>query len=240
MLSDNSITFNKNNLDHYFYELAKAYKKLGGKKMPAEIILIGGAAIIENYGFRDMTTDVDAIIHAASVMDDAIRQVGDQFDLPYGWLNTDFIKTSSYSRNLNRYSVLYKVFNQILTVRTVSAEYLIAMKLRSGRKYKNDLSDIIGILAEHEDKGDRITSERIDKAVLNLYGSWDEIPDDSISFINDTIKNGDYKSLYEIIRKGEAETKDILIEFQGDYPKVLNESNMDDILKRLKDKRNNN
>ena len=240
MLSDNSITFNKNNLDHYFYELAKAYKKLGGKKMPAEIILIGGAAIIENYGFRDMTTDVDAIIHAASVMDDAIRQVGDQFDLPYGWLNTDFIKTSSYSRNLNRYSVLYKVFNQILTVRTVSAEYLIAMKLRSGRKYKNDLSDIIGILAEHEDKGDRITSERIDKAVLNLYGSWDEIPDDSISFINDTIKNGDYKSLYEIIRKGEAETKDILIEFQDDYPKVLNESNMDDILKRLKDKRNNN
>ena len=54
------------------------------------------------------------------------------------------------------------------------------------------------------------------------------------------MKNGDYKSLYEIIRKGEAETKDILIEFQDDYPKVLNESNMDDILKRLKDKRNNN
>ena len=27
MLSDNSITFNKSNLDHYFYELAKAYKK---------------------------------------------------------------------------------------------------------------------------------------------------------------------------------------------------------------------
>ena len=45
-------TFNKNNLDHYFYELAKIYKKLGGKKMPAEIILVGGAAIIENYGFR--------------------------------------------------------------------------------------------------------------------------------------------------------------------------------------------
>lgn len=240
MLSDNSITFSKSNLDHYFYELAKAYKKLGGKKMPAEIILIGGAAIIENYGFRDMTTDVDAIIHAASIMDDAIRQVGDQFDLPYGWLNTDFIKTSSYSRNLNRYSVLYKVFNQILTVRTVSAEYLIAMKLRSGRKYKNDLSDIIGILAEHETKGDNITSERIDKAVLNLYGSWDEIPEDSISFIKDTLQNGDYKSLYEIIRKGEAETKEILIEFQDDYPKVLSESNMDDILKRLKDKRNNN
>lgn len=239
MSSENSVTFNKSNLDHYFYELAKVYKKLGGKKMPAEIILIGGAAIIENYGFRDMTTDVDAIIHASSIMDDAIRQVGDQFNLPYGWLNGDFIKTSSYSRNLNRYSVLYKIFNQVLTVRTVSAEYLIAMKLRSGRKYKNDLSDIIGILAEHKSKGDMITYDRIDKAVINLYGSWEEIPDDSISFIKDTLQNEDYNALYEFIRKGEAETKEILIEFQDDYPKVLNESNMDAILKRLKDKSSN-
>lgn len=57
-----SETFNKDNLDMILKELAKEYKKLGGKAMPAEIILIGGAAIIENYVFRDMTTDVDAVI----------------------------------------------------------------------------------------------------------------------------------------------------------------------------------
>lgn len=71
--------FNKNNLDHYFYELSKAYKKLGGKKMPSEIILVGGAAIIENYGFREMTSDIDAVIQAASIMDEAINKVGDMF-----------------------------------------------------------------------------------------------------------------------------------------------------------------
>ena len=99
--------FNKDNLDHYFYELSKVYKKLGGKRMPAEIILVGGAAIIENYGFREMTSDIDAVIQAASIMDEAISKVGDMFDLPVGWFNADFVKTTSYSRKLSVYSKFY-------------------------------------------------------------------------------------------------------------------------------------
>ena len=63
MSFENSNVFNKENLDTYLKALGKEYSKLGGRKMPAELILIGGAAILENYGFRDMTTDVDAIIH---------------------------------------------------------------------------------------------------------------------------------------------------------------------------------
>ena len=35
---------------------------------PCEIILIGGASILANYGFRDMTYDMDAVILASSVM----------------------------------------------------------------------------------------------------------------------------------------------------------------------------
>lgn len=62
MSTDNSNVFRKDSLDLYLKELAKEYKKLAGKGMPAEIILIGGAAIIESYGFRDMTTYVDAIV----------------------------------------------------------------------------------------------------------------------------------------------------------------------------------
>lgn len=41
--------FTKKNIDSLFKELAKQYRKLGGKILPAEITLIGGAAIIENY-----------------------------------------------------------------------------------------------------------------------------------------------------------------------------------------------
>ena len=72
-MSSNSFT--KDNLENYLKELAKEYRKLVGKDMPAEIVLVGGAAILTNYGFRDMTTDVDAIIHAASSMKDAINKV---------------------------------------------------------------------------------------------------------------------------------------------------------------------
>ena len=78
MSSDNKNVFTKENLDTYLKELAKEFRKINGKSMPAEIILNGGAAILVNYGFRDMTTDVDAIIHAASSMKDAINRVGDK------------------------------------------------------------------------------------------------------------------------------------------------------------------
>ena len=150
MSSENKNFFTKENLDTYLKELAKEFRKLNRKDMQAEIILIGGAAILTNYGFRDMTTDVDAIINAASSMKDAINRVGDKYDLPNGWLNADFMRTASYSSKLVEVSVHYRTYSNVLEIRTIASEYLIAMKLRSGRKYKNDLSDIIGILAEHE------------------------------------------------------------------------------------------
>ena len=235
-MSSNSFT--KENLDTYLKELAKEFRKLNGKSIPAEIVLVGGAAILTNYGFRDMTTDIDAVIHATSSMKDAINHVGDKFDLPNGWLNADFMHTGSYSPKLDEISVYYKSFYGVLSVRTIAAEYLIAMKLRSGRKYKNDLSDIIGILAEHEKKNTPITLEKINGAVEKLYGGWDEFPKDSKLFIEDALKNGDFENIYKSVKNEEIESKDILVDFEKDYPNVAKESNINDILKTLKEKRN--
>lgn len=228
-----SDSFTKENLDIYLKELAKEFRKRGGKAMPAEIVLVGGVAILTNYGFRDMTTDIDAVIHAASSMKDAINYVGDKFDLPNGWLNSDFMHTGSYSPKLDEFSLYYKSFYGVLSVRTISAEYLIAMKLRSGRKYKNDLSDVIGILAEHEKRGTPITLEKIDTAVVNLYGGWNDFPEDSKPFIEDALKNGNLENIYASVKNGKIESKDILIGFEKDYPKVAKESNINDILKSL-------
>ena len=234
MSSEHINVFTKENLDTFLKEMGKEYRRLNGKSMPAEIVLIGGAAILVNYGFRDMTTDVDAVIHGVSAMKDAINIVGDRHRLPNGWLNADFMKTGSYSPKLLQYSVRYREFSNVLTVRTVSAEYLIAMKLRAGRKYKNDLSDVIGILAEHEQRGDPITMERIDTAVCNLYGGWEEIPADSVSFIRDTMAHGEFEKAYESVRAGERQAKEILLQFQEDYPGVTNTDNVDNILTQLK------
>lgn len=235
-MSDNTIEFTKENIDLYFKELSKEYKKLGGRNTPAEIVLIGGAAIIENYGFRNMTTDIDAIIPAMGIMKDAICHVGDRFGLPNGWLNADFMKTSSYSPKLSAFSKPYRTFNQILNVRTISGEYLIAMKLRSGREYKNDLSDIIGILAEHEKQNDPITFEQISEAITNLYGGWNEIDEKAVSFIKAVLDNGSFEEMYASIRESEQNTKSVLLAFKEKYPGVLGEENIDSVIENAAEK----
>lgn len=239
MSSENTDCFTKENLDNYLKELGKEYRRINGKNMPAEIILIGGAAIIANYGFRDMTADVDAVIHAVSSMKDAINRVGDKFNLPNGWLNADFMNTNSYTPKLDEFSVRYKQFSNVLNVRTVSSEYLVAMKLCSGRKYKKDLSDIIGILYEHEKRGTPLTMEDIDRAVCNLYGNWDKIPADSVAFINETMRNGNFEKAYQAVSDEEKRSKELLVHFETNYPKVTNTENVNTILENLKRKKNN-
>lgn len=229
-----SESFTRENLDNFLNELAKVFRKINGKNATAEIILVGGAAILANYNFRNATTDVDAIIRSTASMKEAINQVGDEFGLPNGWLNADFIKTASYSQKLIQFSVHYRTFSRVLDVRTVKGEYLVAMKLRSGRKYKNDLSDIIGILAEHEKQGTPITLEAINKAVTDLYGGWDCFSDDSKSFIENAMSNGNFDEVYTSVKTDESESKDLLQKFEKDYPKVSKESNVNDIIANLK------
>lgn len=237
-MSDNVNTFTKDNLDNYLKELAKEYRKLVGKNMPAEIILIGGASILTNYGFRDMTTDVDAVINAASAMKDAINIVGDKFNLPNGWLNSDFKKTNSYTPKLVEISKHYRTFSNVLNVRTVDAEYLVAMKLRSGRKYKHDLSDVIGILAEHKKRGEELVFAQVEKAVIELYESWDSITPDVRQFINEAFENGNYEEIISSVVEEEKTAKELLVDFEQDYPNVTNQANVNDILANLKERRN--
>lgn len=234
MLSENSRVFTKENLDLFFRDLSKEYKRLGGRHVPVEIVLIGGAAIIENYGFREMTTDIDALLPEIGMMTDAIHRVGDAHGLPNGWLNADFVKTASYSVKLRRYSVPYKTFNQVLNVRMITGEYLIAMKLRAGRRYKNDLSDIIGILAAHRAKGEPITFEQISTAVENLYDGWDDFPEGMLSFIQQVLAVPDLAEAYEQIRGNEQNLSVDLIGFDEKYPDILTERNLAEVENRTR------
>ena len=227
MLSKQGIEFTKDNIDLYLKELAKEYRKLVGKGMPAELILIGGASVLINYGFRNMTTDIDALIRASSGMKDAIDRVGERFNLPKAWLNSDFQKTRSYTPKLEEFSKYYKTYSNILTIRTVAAEYLIAMKLQSGRQYKSDLSDVLGILVDHEKSGNPIVFERIQQAVVDLYGDWLSIPETSRIFILNNMEDGRFEQLYKKISEGEQETKSLMIKFNSEYPDVIKESNAD-------------
>ncbi len=221
----------------YLKELAKEFKKRNGKAVPAEVILIGGASVLINYGFREMTYDMDAVINASSSMKEAINFVGDKYGLPNGWLNTDFMKTSSYTPKIIEHSVYYHKFSNVVTFRTVTGEYLLVMKLMAGRQYKYDLSDVIGVLWEQEKRGTPLSLDIIKNAAAELYGSYDDLPEASRAFIENAIAKGNYEKEYARVRQIEAENKDILLEFQEDYPGVTNTDNVDEILAAIRKKR---
>lgn len=231
-MSDNPIT--KANLEQYLKELAKEFRRRSGKGIPAEIILIGGASVIINYGFRELTYDMDAIINASSAMKDAIRFIGDKYKLPNGWMNDDFVKTGSYTPKIEQYAKYYRKFSNVVTVRTVTGEHLIAMKLMSGRKYKYDRSDIIGILAAQEKMGKPLSFENVKSAVCDLYGSYEVLSEEIRQFIEKVFEEGNYTELYERTRQYEAENKENLLEYQEKKPGVVTGDNVNDIIEALR------
>lgn len=220
--------FTKENLDYYLKELAKEFRKRNGAKMSAEIVLIGGAAVLANYGFREMTYDIDAIITASSVMKEAINAVGDRLELPNGWLNTDFTKTSSYSPKLIQYSKHYRTYSGVLNIRTINAEYLVAMKLMSGRRYKKDLSDIVGILNEQKRIGEPLDYYKIDRAVRDLYDSWNGISKYTTNVLKAALESENLEELFEEQVREEEFSKHEVLRIQK-YDKVRG-SNIDDII----------
>ena len=227
------MAFGKDQIDSYLKEVAKQYRKLNRKGMPAEITLIGGASILINYGFRDSTYDIDALIHASSSMKDAINYVTDTMGLPNGWLNDDFKHTASYTPRLVSFSKYYRTFSNMVTIRTISGEYLVAMKLKAFRQYKHDISDIVGILREHVRSGDPLTFERIDKAVCDLYDGWGQMPETAQGLLQSILANEDMDALYDAYAQEEFAAKDALLTFEDQYPDVLKEDNLSDILSHL-------
>lgn len=226
------IAFTNENIDNYLKALAKEYRKLSGKKMPAEIIIVGGASTLINYGFRENTYDIDAIMQSSSAMKDAISNISNSMNLKPSWINSDFIKTKSYSPKLIQYSKYYKTFSNIVQFRTVTGEYLIAMKLMSARQFKNDLSDIVGIIKENLP---RIKLEDIKRACEELYNGYENLPDFSKCFIENLYTS--FNISYEETREKEVANKKLLIDFDDNYPNILNEANVDDMLEKLNKKK---
>lgn len=229
--------FRKENIDFYLKELAKDFIKLNGKTTPAEIVIVGGASILINYGFRDATQDIDAVYRASSAMKDAIHRTGDRLNLPNGWLNQDFRNVSEgVEGKLIAHSKHYRTFNRILEIRTVSDEYLIAMKLKSGRQYKNDLSDVAGIILEKSKENAPIPFDAIDNAVCELYGSWDSLDADVVADFKGlySLSTEELAERYKYLKKQELSNKDALVSFEKVYPGTLNKENLKEIVENLK------
>lgn len=228
--------FTKANLEFYLKELAKEYRKRG-RGVPLEMILVGGASVLINYDFRLSSYDIDADYGSASVMKEAINAVGDKLGLPNGWVNADFKRTASYSPKIIQYSEYYKTYSSVLTIRTVKAEYLVAMKLVSGRQYKKDLSDIAGIILEQKKSGKPLSYEMIDKAICNLYGGWKDVSDYAARVLDAVLSADDLEKLFISLCEDESEVKEALSDMKEKYPSAVKQDNVNDIIAAIKAKK---
>ena len=146
------------------------------------------------------------------------------------------MKTKSYSKKLREYSTYYKTFSNCIEIRTVKAEYLIAMKLVAGRRYKKDISDIIGILEEQKKLGKELEYSQIDRAVIELYGSWDNIDKSNIEILNEALVCSNLRQMYRDLQKEEERVKKDVLEIDKKYPNLIKANNINDIIMMAKEK----
>ena len=106
------------------------------------VFLVGGAAMALAYDAGRATLDIDALFQPRHAINDAVRVIGERHQLPPDWLN-DAVKVFVTADDPDA-RVVYQTGH--LTVSAASPEFLLAMKVRSGRATR-DLHDA-AVLAE--------------------------------------------------------------------------------------------
>ncbi len=217
---------------------AKEYKKQNGTNVLVEVVIVGGGSILLNYGFREATQDFDIMVQSTGVIKNVSYRIADLYNLPDNWLNTDFMHTASYSDKLREVSKHFCSFNNgSLEFRTVNAEYLIAMKMVSAREYRNDISDVIGILINLKQESEDFSIDRIDAAIDFLYGKREDIiREDIYDKVKEYVKwsVSELKEEYLSLTQMESQTKHELTDINEKYPGVVNEESIDKVIENLR------
>ena len=60
------------------------------------------------------TIDIDCLDVNDALMNEIINEITNKYQLPNGWINTDFTKTNSYTPKLIQYSFFIKVIRMAL------------------------------------------------------------------------------------------------------------------------------
>ncbi|MCR4566591.1 MAG: hypothetical protein K5769_00910 [Pseudobutyrivibrio sp.] len=218
---------------------AKEYKKQNGEA-PAEIIIVGGGSIMLNYGFRKSTQDFDIMLSGGgSDIKDIIHRVAEKYNLPDDWMNTDFKRTISYSNKLRQVSSHMFSFNHnSLEIRTIKDEYLIAMKMISARQYRNDLSDVVGILSCSLQNGKPISFEMIETAINELYSSTKKVKTELMERVKQysLMIIEELNEIYSDLKEDENRTLEDLQDINHKYKDVVTEQSVDDVIAALKRK----
>ena len=152
-------------------------EELARRRQRAEIVVVGGAALVLLFRARESTKDVDAyfVKPEAAVLRDAAEAVASRLDLPGDWLNDG---AKGYLVGITTGEVLYE--SHALTVRAASTAQLLAMKLAAWRD-AIDRGDAKLLLSQMAGSADEIWSavkpfvphHQLDKASYAFEDLWE-------------------------------------------------------------------
>lgn len=118
-------------------------RRLSRDGQRAEIYVHGGACMVLVFNTRLTTRDVDAVFEPESAVQTAAWEVAQEQGLPRYWLNQ---QASTYLSRLEDRRRQLLLDEPGLRVYTMSAEFLLAMKIRAGRRL-DDEADIRDLAA---------------------------------------------------------------------------------------------
>ena len=118
-------------------------KELAAIGMQGEILLTGGAAMCLVHSARDMTKDIDAVYEPKTIINQLAARIAVDEGLPSGWLNDSVKGFITDAAPRESFLILPS-----LKITTVSADYLLAMKLLSARYGETDYEDVKFLMNE--------------------------------------------------------------------------------------------
>ena len=102
------------------------------------------------------------------------------------------------------------------------------MKMVSGRVYKNDLSDIVGILLAEQQKGNTINKEKIEKSIYQLYGSLRIVHEDIYKSVYRILDKGNLNEIYKFYLESEKNAKEQMLQLRNLNDNFLVENDFTD------------
>ena len=79
----------------------------------------------------------------------------------------------------------------------------------------------------------------IDRAVQELYGSWERISDETKNMVEAALEQPNVSALYQKYRVSEMEAEAILLDFQQEHPNQVRETDIASVLELARAKKKN-
>lgn len=173
----------KTNMDIYLNALnTYIYQTFGN--ISIDILVSGGSALIIGHNFRQCTEDIDTYIQSNVDLSKCIEAVSRDYSIPDDWMNSDFVKSPSFSTKLTHKAEFIKSYG-CLNVYKVCDLDLICMKLVAFRE--KDIADLQNLILDCP----AITQDMLSNNLVYLYGDdvFLQLKSKAITFVRTNVRN---------------------------------------------------